>query len=214
MLTRPRGGAFAADGDGEAGTSLVEMLVAITLFTIIGGIVSGALIQGMQSTRRTQERVYALAELQKGTERMGRELRAGVPQEVIGGLGPFAATVDVLRQGQRFRYRYQVVDAGLGPTGQPVGRLDVTVSVFNPPSSTTAASSTTTTLLRDLVNRPSDAATAPFRYFREGSATPETSPALPLATIDRADIALSRRLPEQPPIDLQSSLTLRNASYS
>lgn len=214
MLTRRGGLGSTPQGDGEAGVSLVEMLVAITLFAIVGTIVTNGLVRGMQATRQTQARVTALADLQKGTERMGRELRAGVPVEVTGGLGGFTATVDIQRQNRRYRHLYQVVDAGTGAGGQPVGRLDVTVSVFDPPSSTTPASVTTTTLLRDLVNRPSDPSTAPFVYYRRGSTAPQAAPALPFATIDRVEVALRRRLPEQSPIALRSAITIRNASLS
>jgi type II secretory pathway pseudopilin PulG len=214
MLTGPGGAAPAVHRDGEAGITLVEMLVAIVLFAIVGTMVTNGLVRGMQATRQTQDRVTALADLQKGTERMGRELRAGVPVEVTGGLGGFTATVDVRRQSKRYRHAYQVLDAGVGAGGQPVGRLDVTVSVFDPSSSTTPVSVTTTTLLRDLVNRPSDPSTAPFTYYRRGSTTPEVAPALPFATIDRVEVALQRRLPEQGPIALRSAITIRNASLS
>ncbi len=60
----------------EHGFSLIELLVVLVVFSVVGGIVMSATISGLEATRRAQQRVQALNELTVSIERIGRELRA------------------------------------------------------------------------------------------------------------------------------------------
>ena len=65
--------------DREEGFTLVELLVVILLLSIVGGYVLTSVITGMRTGREGQDRVYAIAELQRGAEEIARELRVADP---------------------------------------------------------------------------------------------------------------------------------------
>lgn len=67
----------------EDGFTLVELLVVILLLGVVGSVVTAGLVSAMQHTRDSQERIYAMAELQRGAERITRELRAACPVMAI-----------------------------------------------------------------------------------------------------------------------------------
>lgn len=81
----------------DRGFTLVELLVVMLLLAVIGTYVTSALITAMQNTRQTQTRIEAMAELQRGAERVARELRAACP--IVGGLDANAITAAILRDG-------------------------------------------------------------------------------------------------------------------
>lgn len=93
--------------DDERGYSLVELMVVVVMLSIIGGFVTTSVIVGMRTTQRTEARTYALADIQRGLERVGRELRAANPIELdVGGAYPDSLGATVIRDGQRIEYRY------------------------------------------------------------------------------------------------------------
>ena len=65
--------------DREEGFTLVELLVVILLLSIIGGYVTMSVVSGMRTGREGQDRVHAIAELQRGAEEVARELRVADP---------------------------------------------------------------------------------------------------------------------------------------
>lgn len=74
------------DNDGQQGFTLVELLVVVTILTIIGGIVGGTIIQSMQTGRRAEARIQSLNDLERTLQRVGRELRSGGCSERLCGV--------------------------------------------------------------------------------------------------------------------------------
>ena len=178
----------------EGGATLVEMLVIVILMGVVGSIVTNSLVLAMRTTMRSQDRSYSLAELQKGAERLSREIRSGTPVA----LSASTATLDVIRNGQRHRLTYTITAGGV---------LQQTKQIWNSsasnPSLIAANSTVTTPVVTDLV------VAAPFTYFdREGTAI--ATPAAPYSTVDRVVVTLQRQLDGQPAIRIDSGVELRN----
>jgi prepilin-type N-terminal cleavage/methylation domain-containing protein len=176
----------------EAGFTLVELLVVLLLVGVVGSIVTSGLITAMTSTRQTQARIDAMAELQRGAERISRELRAACP--IIGTLDPHAVTAAIRRDGERLRHTYQF-DIGTGILSQDVTRYD-------------AGSWTTTVsgrpLVQDLVN-----ADATFTYLDIDGET-----AVLPRDVRTVRLTMRRDLPEQGPIEVETLVSLRNGGRS
>jgi prepilin-type N-terminal cleavage/methylation domain-containing protein len=63
----------------DGGVSLVEMLVVLVVLSVVGAITTTGMIKATQSARQTQARAEALADVEKGLQRMSREVRAAHP---------------------------------------------------------------------------------------------------------------------------------------
>lgn len=91
----------------ERGYSLVELLVVVVMLGVIGGFVTTAVVTGMRTTQATEARTYALTDIHRGLERVGRELRAANPIELdTGGAYADSLGATVIRDGQEIVYRY------------------------------------------------------------------------------------------------------------
>ena len=97
--------------DREGGFTLVELLVVIVIFGVVGGFVTATIVSALQTSRRAEARIHALNDLQRGIERVGRELRAASPllldedRAFADGVG-----AEVVRGGQRIIYEYYLVE--------------------------------------------------------------------------------------------------------
>jgi prepilin-type N-terminal cleavage/methylation domain-containing protein len=89
--------------DDEGGFTLVELLVVILLLGVVGSIVTAGLVNAMQHTRNSQERIHAMAELQRGAERITRELRAACP---VMAMDDDDVTVAVQRDGETSYHQF------------------------------------------------------------------------------------------------------------
>jgi prepilin-type N-terminal cleavage/methylation domain-containing protein len=106
MLIRTRRSLERADG-----FTLVEVLVVLVLLGVVGSMVTASVITAFTSTRRGEARVHALNDLQRGLERVGRELRAADPLVLDPGTDPAAGVgASVIRRGERIEYRYYLVE--------------------------------------------------------------------------------------------------------
>jgi prepilin-type N-terminal cleavage/methylation domain-containing protein len=104
----------------DTGVSLVEMLVVLVLLSVVGAITTTGMIKATQSARQTQDRAEALADVEKGLQRMSREIRAAHPINIgavrhapIASASADAVQVRILRKNlagvdrsYAFTYRY------------------------------------------------------------------------------------------------------------
>ena len=208
--------------DDERGVSLIELLVVVVLMSAIGGVVTTSLVKGMQVSASTQSRFDALADLQKSVDRMTRELRAAAPLAVGGApvlvaephrvavysfrTDDTTATPTAFGERRRFTYRYCPTQQTLlarveGPTPAPSGAV---------PGLSCGAS--TSILISDVANGaydPAVAGSAVFTYYdSNGTLLPQP---VVLASVQRIRVVVTRALPNQDPITVETMVRLRNA---
>lgn len=175
---------------GEAGFTLVELLVVLTLLGVIGSIVTSGLVQSMRVTRESQTRIEAMAELQRGAERMGRELRAACP---LTGADPSDVRLVVARDGTRFEHRFRL--SGGAVTHRVVEDPDGTPTTVQPERVLVPAVDTTLTR---------------FTYL-DADGLVATAP----GDVRSIRTVLVRTLPDQPrPLRVESGVTLRNGGLA
>ncbi len=98
--------------DGEEGFTLIELIVVGVISAVVGSIVMTGVVQGLRTTATIDDRVDALSTLERGMERVTRELRAANPLQLdFGGEYDTALTATVTRGGMRIAYRYEVQTA-------------------------------------------------------------------------------------------------------
>ncbi|MGI8876778.1 MAG: prepilin-type N-terminal cleavage/methylation domain-containing protein [Egibacteraceae bacterium] len=179
----------------EGGATLVELLVVMVLLSIVGGVVTTGLVSGMQAQRRAQARIDALSELQRAMERTTRELRGADPVISVGGdtvtvhvpaLDGSCAEVTYLRSGTVLREQRASTAPGAG------------CAAFGAP--------TERNQLSNLANATVSPVVAVFTYADAGG-SPVTDP----VDVRRIAVTLLRDLPEQDPVRLESTVTIRNA---
>lgn len=108
-----------AAGRREDGLGLVELMIAILIMGVVGGITVTGLVRGMQTTERVDARIQTSTELQKVAERVARDLRRGVwtdisltplPTPPAGctyvSLDPYQVTLIVFDGADRYRHHY------------------------------------------------------------------------------------------------------------
>ena len=67
----------------EAGFTLVELLVVLVLLSVIGTVVTSAVVTSLRSATLTSQKVEALNELEIATQRVTRDLRASENLTVV-----------------------------------------------------------------------------------------------------------------------------------
>lgn len=92
----------------EDGISLVELLVVMSLLTVVGGIVGSGLIAGLRSSGLVQARTEAMSELQIGVQRMTRDLRAAAPVQLVRVGDTPSIHVRVFKSGSCERVAYRI----------------------------------------------------------------------------------------------------------
>lgn len=183
--------ASATDG----GFTLVELLVTTLIFGVVSAIVGMSLIQGLESSRRVQQRTEANQTATLALERLARHVRAAAPLASI-----TADTIEVENvEGsvcRRYRYTYD------GSAGTIVERTSPCTATSGP-GITTVGTTTSRTLLRNIAN---DAA-QPILSWTDRSGTPAVSAAQTAVV----DIRVVVDPAESPEFEVRSSVTLRNA---
>lgn len=199
MLTRTRA-AFAR----EDGVGLVEVLVAISLTMVVGGIALSSLVQGMRATTSTQTRFDAVASLQKSVDRMSTTLRAGVPPVVsVGNSNTAMVEVWDAAMVNKIRYTYTYCPG----TRVIRARREAATAPANPISCTTPGDAAV--LIDRVTNGQTDGAAGPipvFTYVRSNGATATVA-----ADVAQINIAVRRSMPGQASIRVNTSVRLRNA---
>lgn len=171
---------------GAEGITVIELLVVMVVFGVVGSIVASGVIQGLQSSRLAQARVEALADVQKGVARMSREVRAACPVRTATAT---EVVVDVRRAGGVNRYGYLLDDAA----------NEVRYEVYEP--ATAPAPTAEGVLMREIVNA------APFTaYDGDGNVTADPK------RVTRVAILVERDLPEQDAITVRTHVSTRNGT--
>ena len=207
---------------GEQGFSLVELLVVLVLTGVVGGVVANGVIQGMQASQRADARIQALSELQRGIERVGRELRAADPLVFEVDLSDpdqpdFSEEVraEVHRDGERLRFRYYLVDTGGG-----VGELREDVTRYAPDG--TVVESRDGLFIADVANLQTG-----VPLFTYATNDPITGELVEITCTDPGDagcrdqhvtatqveLRLQKLLPDQEPVMLETVVNIRNTRF-
>jgi prepilin-type N-terminal cleavage/methylation domain-containing protein len=179
--------------EGDRGFSLVELLVVIMLVGVVSTIAMNAVISGMRTTEKGNGRVAALADLQKGVERISREVRVASP---IVAATASELTVTVYRGGAKRDYTYTYGG----------GNLTETVVRYESEAADAAVVGESESVLVDDVVTVA----APFQYFDDGGT--ELDPAtLDVDDIHRVTVTISRSARRsQEPMSVTTDVFLRN----
>lgn len=143
------------DRTADGGFTLVELLVAIAITAVLGGVVVTSVVRTMQVSADATVRVEALTSLQTAHERISRNVRAADP---IGAASATSLSLTVWDDAQQRR----VITYTLAGDA-----LSQTVETYATPSAASPASTATTPLIDDLAQ----GATPVFTYaVGDGSA--------------------------------------------
>jgi prepilin-type N-terminal cleavage/methylation domain-containing protein len=182
----------------ERGFSLVELLVVMMLLVVVGGIVTTSVVAGLTASRRGQERVYALTDLETAAQRVAREARAAQPV-IAANSNLLDLTVFREANGQhgRFRFRYELIG----------GDLLETRTWYSSPAASTP---TSTVGPRPLIANLDQGGAPTFTFFRDDGVPWVVGD--PPSDIARVRVLLRRDLPEQDPIEVETSVYVRNSA--
>lgn len=157
-------GAAMRTGRRRRAFTLVELLVAMTVFGAIGAITVAAVINATDTAIRGTDRSQALVDVQRGLERIGREVRSARPL-LLDQSGDYATALGavVYRDGDRIEYFWRVVE-------NPDGTRDLTQDqvVYSPANATTPTRTHTSLFVLKVDN----SATEPlFTYYAADGST-------------------------------------------
>lgn len=207
------------------GATLVELLVVTLLLGIIGSIVAGGVISGLQVSRHAEGRVQALTAIHSTLAGMSREIRAAdsrstlrpaaVHDAALLAAAPARLETDVLRDSTRVRFTYEL-DGGV---------LRQRRRVWSDPSADPAVTAASSDSTRDLLADVANSAGAPLFAYRRSDGSCISGCAGPdgalltaavsdaqLADVGEVTITVQRGLgDERPPIEVVTRITLRNA---
>jgi prepilin-type N-terminal cleavage/methylation domain-containing protein len=181
--------------DDERGFTLVELLVAMGVLLVVSTVILAGLVSALRATERGQARVDALTDLERAAERMARDLRFADPVDAA---STAQVIVNVLRDdaGSQVRHRVTYDVAG--------GAITETRAIFDPPPSSVATSTTVRTVIEDL-----DPAATVFA-FAKADGQPWVAGTDDLDDLAEFRLDLRRELPTQDPIELETSVFVRN----
>jgi len=186
----PRG-----DHEDEAGFTLVELLVVMALMLVVGGVVVNGIVSGLRASERGRARVEALTDLELAAERLARDLRFADPVDAA---SDTQVIVNVLRDDAGTLVRHRVTFAVAG------GTITETRAVFDPPSSATPTTAPEREVISDL-----DPATTVFA-FGTADGQPWVQGTDELSDVAEIQLDLRRELPDQQPIEVETSVFVRN----
>jgi prepilin-type N-terminal cleavage/methylation domain-containing protein len=209
MLIRTRRTLERADG-----FTLVELLVVVLILGVIGSIVTSSVVTAFVSTRRGEARVHALNDLQKGIERVGRELRAADPLVLEPGRDPSVEIgAEVVRRGQRIEYRYYLVDVD--------GSVELREDIVRRTLAGQVVSQREGLFIADIANLESGTPLFTYYYTDPGTrqlqridcdadGLTETQCLQRHTTATQIRLTLEKLLPEQPAIQVETVLNIRS----
>lgn len=190
----------------ESGFTLVELLVVMLLMGIVGSIVTTALVRGMQTSTVAQSRINGLSDLQRGIERVARELRVADPLCV-----PVDASdpdihesklgASVYRDGKRYYHEFYLTGTGADEA------LLQDITVYDPPDAATGTLVSSGTFVADTGN---DILGVPlFEYFDQNG-----DPPTPVGAAAQVTINLAKQVAGDDPVQVTTTVEVRNTRYS
>jgi prepilin-type N-terminal cleavage/methylation domain-containing protein len=198
----------------EGGFTLIELLVVVIILGVIGSIVTSSVISALVSTRRGEQRVHALNDLQRGIERVGRELRAADPLVLEPGMDPAEGVgAEIIRDGQRIEYRYYLIEED--------ERVELREDVVRRTLDGQLINQKQGLFIADIANLETD--TPLFSYFYtdpgtrqlreidcEADGLTESQCLQRHTTATQVRLTLEKLLPEQPPIQVETVVNIRS----
>ena len=180
----------------EAGFSLIEVLVSVSLMSVVMAIAGGSIVNAMQAQRKQVERTDTVNDMTIAFERVSTELRGADPVQNASGT---TVTAVVPQANQTTTTTFTLVSVGAG-----LHRLDATTTVQD-----TVAGTTTST--RVLLDRLTDnAGNGIFTYFDAAGAT--LAAPIVESQVHRVRMRLVVDLPElTDTIDISNDIVVRNA---
>ena len=211
MLTRVRELLSASRGsaDRDAGFTLIEMLVTMLVFGMLGAIVLAISLTSLKTSRTTQNRVVGTDQAQQATERMARDLRSADPL-VTATANDMSAKV--YRNGHCEIHRWY-----LGATG---ALLQDTQKYAASTTCATATGTPSTAVTTTLVTKVDNTAATPLFTFARWDTTANPPalqtmsspvPAANVPLVDRINVVIDVYQPEShADVVVQSAVDLRN----
>lgn len=187
--------------DDENGLTLVELLVVMLIMGIVGSVVASGMIQGLQTSGRAQSRITALTDLQRGVERVARELRVANPLCLTTGLEDTHLGANVYRDGKRYRYEYYLSGAGAAQ------ELLADITEFDPVDAATGTVLASGTFIAEIGN---DLLGVPLFEYADQNGDPTTG----YATAAQVTINLAKQVRDSDPILVSTTVEIRNTRYT
>ncbi len=188
--------------DRDDGFTLVELLVGISILSLMSVFVMTGVVRSFAVTTQTSERVEALTSLQIAQERMSRVIRGADPVEAASATGLTVVTYEEVTgctpvRSNACTRRTRTVYTRAADT------VTQTVTTFVPATATVPTTTATATVIDDL----DPAAPTTFRYFdRLGAAWDGVS----AGDIRQVQITLSHDLTDAPSLVLTTGVFVRN----
>ena len=182
------------------GTTLVELLVVLTIASVIGGIITTAVVSALNSARSTNERVDAVQEIERAQRRIAQDLRSATGLILDPDDGDLSSDliVEFRRAGTQNQVRYRV-DAPADPE-QPAQLV----------RDSDDSGQTLVTLLNN------DDGTDPlFTYLNSRGVEIDCEALDGRACLGAARIRITivRELPNSPPVRSNTEVTIRNIRF-
>lgn len=192
----------------DSGFTTIELLVAMIITTVIGGVVTSGIVASMQVTRRDTNRQTAVEREQQYVERISRDLRIADPLRLA---NPQDITVDTFPSSKCVRIRY-VFQNGLLQSQRLTYNNPAACNSY-PATVTANGNSGLFTLLPNLVTTGSNA--SQFTYYNDAVASGTNSQFLPTTStaglVTRVTLTLTKLLAEgQPSSSIVTDVELRN----
>lgn len=188
----------AVDRDEDSGLTLIEVLVSMSIFSIVIAISYGALIAIQRQSRDTTARADAVSESRLGLAQMDRQIRSGnvlFDPANEADLGyPMSMRIYTQANAENKCVQWQLADGEL--------RMRSWTPDYPAPGSTKSAWST---IARDIVNDPAQALDTPFTLA--GASGPYS------ARVVNVYLKVKSSKSSGKPVDVKTSLTGRNTVY-
>lgn len=217
----------------DRGFTLVELMVAILILGIVGGVVVTSVVKALQVTTQANQRTTALTDIERGIERVSRQIRVADPLLIDpdGACDSLASgpvcedtvlqrrlDADTYADGKLTTFSYYLVDTADGVEL----RQDITTTNLD---TGTVVENATGEFIADIANL--ETGTPLFRFLAPDAVTGElieldcstladTSVDAcrnAYATASVIEMTLSKTLPDSEPLTVSTRVNIRNTRY-